>query len=196
MNASAVILAGGKSSRMGFDKSLLPLGQQSMIERIIELIRPLFDELIIVSNKENKYAIPGVKEVVDIFPNKGPLGGIHAGLSAAIHSSVFIISCDMPFFNPQLIQQLFAGSQGFDASVCKINGRLEPLCAFYNQSSLPYIEACLKRDMCAVHEIFAHLWVHYLTEESIYHTMQAEWVFFNVNTPQDYQLLLEAGKVV
>ncbi len=195
MNASAVILAGGKSSRMGFDKSLLQLGEKSMIEHISDRIRPMFKETLIVSNQNNKYGIPDVQEIFDIYVDKGPLGGIHAALSTASYPEVFVISCDMPFIKPLFIERLLAASPGFDVTVFRINGKYEPLCAIYNKSCLPLIEDRLKRDRCSVYQIYPYLRVNYLGEESVDNKMSAERIFFNMNTPQDYQLILASGKV-
>lgn len=103
---TAIILAGGKSSRFGADKTTLPWGNRLIIHHLVEACNKFADEVLIISNQQNKFAIEGVREISDIFKEKGPLGGFHAGMEAARYDKIFFTACNMPLFNLELAQKL------------------------------------------------------------------------------------------
>ena len=101
---------------MGSDKGLLPFGGRRLIQVVLDTLRPLFPEVVIVANDPVAYGAFGVPVVADRIPGKGPLGGIHAALSATRSPHTFCVACDMPFVNPTVVDHLCALAPGYDAS--------------------------------------------------------------------------------
>lgn len=192
MAVTAIILAGGKSKRFQRDKTLLKLMDNKLIiETIVEKCRPLFPRILIISNQENKFNIPGTTELTDFYKHIGPIGGIHAGLSAMDENTAFVTACDMPFFEPTLAKQLLELSDGFDAVVPRNNVYIEPLFAIYKKTALPVIEAAIAQEMYSMINIIETVNTCFLD--------QAQWamnsasntktnIFYNINYPNDYQI--------
>ena len=143
MGVSGMILAGGRSSRMGRDKSLLLFQNQTLVEWTVNKLRLFADDIVIAGNDTAKFNLPGTVEVADVYSGKGPLGGMHAGLMTAKNQYSFTVSCDMPFFNIELPQFLLERSWGFDVVVPQIGKYLEPRCAVYSKNCIKPIEECL-----------------------------------------------------
>ena len=136
--ATAVILAGGSSRRMGFDKQTLSLDGRPLIERTVELLRELFDDIVIVTDRPQLYRDEKVRVTSDVFPGNGPIAGIHAGLLQAKSRFVYVIGCDMPHPELDYINLMKRKLESADASsiagcmMRRDTGCLEPLNAFYN----------------------------------------------------------------
>ena len=192
MDAAAVLLAGGKSSRFGRDKTRLEVRGEPIVARIAGRCRPLCREIFIVSNARDKFGLPGVRELSDLYRDAGPLGGIHAGLSAAGAELVLVVACDMPFFDGGLAAALLEGAAGYDVLVPRIGERLEPLCAVYRRSVLPEVEALLRRGRRSVRGLFPLVRTGYLDCGGP--GLDAALPFYNINRPEDYAAL-EKGAV-
>lgn len=194
--ASGIVLAGGKSSRMGTDKAMLQYHNQSLLSRSVEKLHELFEEVILVTNTTVKYHGPEfntcrIREVYDEFPESGPLAGIHAGLKAASFEWSFVTACDMPFWGPEIVEALTRDQQDFDAVVPSINNRPEPLCAFYRKSCLPAIENHLKNGIGKVTCFYQFVKISYLDIKKIGQAEQlSSHTFSNINTPLDYETIL------
>ncbi|MDD2550044.1 MAG: molybdenum cofactor guanylyltransferase [Bacilli bacterium] len=132
--ATAIILAGGKSSRMGQDKALLPIGNIPLIQHIINQLQEHFDELIIGANNPQLYAFTGLRVVSDLERGKGPLMGIYTCLKASSNQVNFITACDIPEMNINLIRNMInlAGAYGIVVPV-SASGYYEPLYAVYQK---------------------------------------------------------------
>jgi len=191
MSTTGVILAGGKSSRMGQDKSLLTLNNRSLIQKVVSELEGIVDELLIVSNAENKYGFPHIKEISDIFPGMGPLAGIHAGLTAASGDYSFVTACDLPFFDGRLARFLLEQSEGFDIAVPRIEEHLQPLFAVYSKECLAPIEVLLKKGIGKIINFYPEVRVNYVDEDLIKPIVDPNRVFFNVNTLSDYNFILK-----
>jgi len=133
-NITGIILAGGKSSRMGTDKGFLKLNDKLFIEHIIEVLTPYVSELIIVSNNSD-YDIFKLKRVNDIIENAGPLAGVYSGLKASKAERNIVLSCDIPLINSEVISVLIK-EKNSDSEIIQIesNGKTMPLIAIYNKS--------------------------------------------------------------
>jgi len=190
MKASGIILAGGSSSRMGRDKSLMVYNQQTLIERTVNELRKVVDEIVIASNNTSKYGIPGVIEVPDLYPGMGPLAGIHAGLKQIKHQYAFVISCDMPLFRAELAKYLLELSPGYDVVVPQINEYHEPLCAVYSKNCIEPMENCLKAGVKKIYLFYPQVRILMVGREEIEKIGVPEELFYNLNTPEDYRLLL------
>lgn len=196
MEASGIILAGGRSSRMGGDKTLMSYQQETLIERTVKEMKKVADEIIISSNHTAKYGIPGTVEVADIYPGMGPLGGIHAGLLASSKPHAFVVACDMPLFKAELAFYLLERCMAYDVVVPTTRGRWEPLCAVYSRKCIKPIEEHLQAGIRTAYEFYDQVRVLKVSEAQLDKIGQPEEMFYNLNTPEDYKTLCEgkAGK--
>lgn len=140
---TAVILAGGKSSRMGFDKQYIRVKGKLIIEYQLEILRKLFEEVIIVTNKPEEYKSYGCRLVSDELPDFGPLGGIHSGLKASNSQFNYFIACDMPNINSEYIlfmrDRLQSAEPRPEAVVTRFGNWIEPFNAYYSKDLIPAI---------------------------------------------------------
>lgn len=194
---TGMVLAGGKSSRMGVDKALLPLQDQNFLGLRINYLKPLFDEVMLVVDRPGKYHFEGVSEAYDLFTGKGPLGGIHAGLLAARHDWAFVTACDMPYWDVSLVEKLLAERGDEDIVVPRYNGKLEPLLALYRKSCVPAIEDLIKQQHHRIHDLFQQVKTKIVVlDDAESEQTQAAKLFVNVNTPDDYLKLKKSCPVL
>jgi molybdopterin-guanine dinucleotide biosynthesis protein A len=132
-NITAFILSGGKSSRMGTNKALLEIDGKSLIQRMVELLDIIFSTVVISSNDSGLYEFLDKKIIKDIYSERGPLGGIHSTLISTNTIRNYLISCDMPFINKELIKFLCNYESEKDIIVPKADGRIQPLCGIYSK---------------------------------------------------------------
>ncbi|WP_319404074.1 molybdenum cofactor guanylyltransferase [uncultured Anaeromusa sp.] len=187
MAVSGIVLAGGRSMRMGTDKTQLAWGRHTLLEQAVSLLRGVTDEVLVVGNLEGTYCLQGVRQVQDRYAGRGPLGGIHAGLLAAKYEAAIVLSCDMPFVTAKLAAFLVAKSDGFAAVTPRCRGRIEPLCAVYARSCLAVIEGLLQAGENQVRQVFCKVNTCYVEEEALQLFGDTNQLFFNLNTPQDWQ---------
>lgn len=192
MNASevtAIILAGGKSSRFGADKTRLPWGNNLIIHHLAEECKKIAQEVLIISNHQNKFAMDGVREISDFFKGRGPLGGFHAGLQEARYDTVFFTACDMPLFNGDLAQKLLTKIQDGVQGALPIHGdKTEPLfSALYRPAALPAARALLEQDKRRLMDFFKQL-------NTVYVECPDSDFQFNLNHQEDYQSFLAANQ--
>jgi molybdopterin-guanine dinucleotide biosynthesis protein A len=186
---TAIILAGGKSTRFRQDKTLLKLdGAGLLIERIVDRCRGLFDEILIMSNQKNKFGIKGTTEVLDVFPGLGPIGGIHGGLRFMKGERALVAACDMPFFDISLAEKLLALSEGCEAVVPRDGERFQPLFAVYKKSSLPVFEAHISGGTRKLLEVIQNLRTRYVDRDEweVTEENKGKDIFYNINYQKDY----------
>ena len=186
---SGVILAGGLSRRLGRDKALVSISDQPLIQRVIERVEQLSQEIVVVVADQNRAAdLPLAKEhrvVLDRYPGTGSLGGIFSGLDAASNGWTLVVACDMPFLNLALLRRMMALTEDADAVVPLIDGRPEPTHALYSKACLPFIEPRLISGDLKISGFYDQVRVRYLSEEDVA-ALDPEFLsFFNVNTPED-----------
>ncbi|MCQ6280322.1 molybdenum cofactor guanylyltransferase [Bacillus sp. EB600] len=193
MDAGVIILAGGKSSRMGTNKALLKINDMTNIERILTNISPVFPNPILVTNDTKAYHFLGLKTVSDYFPGKGPLAGIHAGLIASSAEVNVVIACDMPFVSAELAVVLVKNSRDYDAVVPVIGGRQHPLFAVFKKKLAVRIEDHINRNRLSMKDLLNQLNVLYLTEEDLQvgASSSFEKLFYNMNHPYEYEEALQ-----
>jgi molybdopterin-guanine dinucleotide biosynthesis protein A len=189
MKAAAIILSGGKSSRMGTNKALLKINEKTNVERIADSLKEHFDDIILVTNDPEQYRFLGVKIVVDHFPGMGPLAGIHAGLMASAYETNFTVACDMPFVSGEIARALVNKCNDYDAVVPVINGKQQTLCAVFKKKTAGQAAQCIEEKRLAIKGLLEHLNVLYITEKDLqaYSSMDLERVFFNMNKPGEYE---------
>jgi molybdopterin-guanine dinucleotide biosynthesis protein A len=181
-----MILAGGKSSRLGVDKGLIKLdGTLTIVESIIASLASLFDEILIVTNDRSLYeGFPAVV-VEDLVEGKGPLGGIYSGLSASSHDLNFVVACDMPFMNLGLVNYIVRKPPDFDVVIPEIDGKLEALFARYSKRALPTISSHLDRDQLCVQDLLEGLPTLRIASDEIGRFDPEHLTFFNINNRED-----------
>lgn len=182
---SGVVLAGGKSRRMGFNKAFLKFGPQHLIERIVATLKEVFTENILVADSPELYWNLGLPVVTDIFPGCGPLSGIHAGLVYTNTPYIFVVACDMPFVTAQFILFLLGQAAGYEVIVPQINEQTEPLCAVYHKGCLPVVEKGLKAGQYKVTDFFQAVKVKYIAQEKFSYMDEEHIIFTNLNTRND-----------
>jgi molybdopterin-guanine dinucleotide biosynthesis protein A len=151
------ILAGGKSSRMGSDKSLLPLAGVPLIERIALVMREVFESVVVVSDRRDEYKFLGLSILQDIKKDSGPLGGIHAALVQTKADHLFVVACDMPFVSAELIRHVVSAESGANATVPTMNGQLQPLCGLYSRTCLAIVERSLNNETYKLQSVLEEL---------------------------------------
>ena len=185
-NVTGILLAGGKSSRMGKDKALIKYGNETFMSNSLKKLHKLFDEVIVVADNIEKYNIENAKIIQDIYPKMGPMGGIHAALKAAKNDWIFVIPCDMPMWQPFLVEEILKYRLDYDIVVPLINDHMEPLFALYKKTCIPGLEECLNKNIIKVLELYPLVKTNYLELEKVYNEVdQCDKNFFNINTPED-----------
>lgn len=183
---SAIILAGGKSIRMGCDKTQLILGGRTLIDNVISKLIPVFSELIICGPTNALSVNEGIKYVNDIFSGKGPAGGLYTGL---YHSSMevnFVTACDIPEINTNIIKYMECKLGNYDASVIKVNGFVEPLFGFYKKRILSLLKNNIENGIYKITDLFKQIDVRFITDEELKEIEPEFKGLLNINTPEDY----------
>jgi len=183
---AGVVLAGGRASRMGGrDKAFAAVDGEPIAVRAVRVFRELFPQVLISTNRPERFQGLGVETVADRFPGRGPLAGIHAALLASRYPHVFVAACDMPGLDPDVIRFLLARVGRADAVVPCWEGDIEPLHAVYAASALPDIEASLRAGRNAVRDVLRSLRVDYVSEAEMRAVRGAARSLTNVNTPEE-----------
>jgi FdhD protein len=191
---TGVILAGGLCSRMGSNKALLPHHGCRFIEGIYRTLSELFEEMIVVTNTPEQYQFLPCPKVPDIYPGKGVLAGIHAGLSRSKDPAIFVVACDMPYLNGELIRHLISLSEGVDMVYPMSAGGFEPLHSLYGKGCLPALEDLLQSDERRVKALLPRVRVREVAAEEVARFDPEFKSFININTPDDYYKLRSAEK--
>ncbi|WP_256757407.1 molybdenum cofactor guanylyltransferase [Cohnella sp. WQ 127256] len=197
---SGVIIAGGKNRRMGGShKALLLFQNERLIHRQIRQLKQICDEIILVTN-EPKTFLPlidsDVRIITDYYCDKGPLAGIHAGLSLAQYPDVWLVGCDMPFLSARAAQFMLdlKRQSDNDAVIPYIDGRLHPLHGIYDKRSVNLIPSLLNKGQYRVGG-FLDIIPHLSVEKSTFLDNQIDTNFvINVNTPEEYEQSLFLDK--
>lgn len=181
-NAAAIILAGGKSSRMGRDKSLLSTCNLSLIGKIVCQLKDHFPEIIIGANDEEKYRFLNLPVIPDLEKGKGPLMGIYSTLLSSKHEINFVVACDIPDINMKYVKELIRQAESHQIVIPTWkDGKHEPLFAVYTKSILNNIKYLLEAGHRKISLLFEQVDVKYLPLPD-----NIKW-YRNLNTPEDYQ---------
>jgi molybdenum cofactor guanylyltransferase len=187
---TGVLLAGGKSRRMGFDKRFLKLGGETLLRRALSVYERLFTEiLVIVAEPIPELVDIGHQIVTDVIPNCASLGGLYTGLSVAGHPRVFAGACDMPFLNPAVIGHLLSYCDD-DVVMPKLSTGLQPMHAVYSKMCLPHFERMMAMHNLSIQTVLDnHELKSRLVPEEILRTFDPPLLsFLNLNTPEDAEL--------
>jgi molybdenum cofactor guanylyltransferase len=188
---SAIVLAGGRSSRMGQAKALLPFAGEPLIAHIVGSLKELFAEIVVVVAPDQKIPALPVTLVRDEVAYQGPVSGIYHGLKAAKSDVSFVGSCDVPFLNRTLISYLCSQIRDHDVVVPYWEGRYQPLFAVYRKDVTSYLHAQLQRGELRPIFLFDKVRTRKIEEEEIRRFDPEGLSFLNMNTPEDYEAALQ-----
>ena len=150
MAEAGIVLCGGKSTRMGSSKALLPFGSETMLQRVVRLLGEVVSPIVVVAAADQDLpALP--RDVIvtrDERDARGPLEGLRAGLKALPPhvDAVYVTSCDVPLLIPNFVRQMLELAHGYDIAVMEIDGFTHPLSAVYRRATLPFVEDLLAKD--------------------------------------------------
>lgn len=183
---ASAILAGGLATRMGgIAKGLIEVDGRTIIDRQLDVLRGLFDELILIANDPEPYRRFGLRIVGDERPGCGPLGGLQAALRAVRSERLFLCACDMPALSADAVRLVAAADETADVVVPVVDGRPEPLHARYRKACLPAIERKLSEERYKVIGFFADVRVVEIPEAELRRVDPALSFLRNVNAPED-----------
>jgi len=185
---TGVILAGGKSSRMGKDKALLPYKGKPLIQTVLERMRTVFSKVVVSVQPDDAFGDLKVDRVADHYPGSGPLGGITSVMEKG-EEHIFCVACDMPFVNPGLMEYI-CSLDGFDAVIPVWQDRLQVLHALYSRTMLPLFQAALQGGQLRISDAFSKANIRYIPDREIRNIDPDGASFSNLNTPADYEELL------
>ena len=184
--ATLIVLAGGRSARMGRDKSLLPVGGKPMIQHIVERLGPHFEQVLISADEPGKYRFLETPVIPDGVRGQGPIAGMVAALQAARNDLTMVVACDIPNVAGTFAERLLWEAEGVDAVVPTADGYLEPLCAVYRRSAIPVARAALARGEHRIRSLYEQL------RTRLVETGRAERLL-NLNTPAEYEAYRNTG---
>ena len=189
-DVTGVLLAGGKSRRMGEDKRYLVVGEHTLLERGLAVLRSIFQEVVVVIAQDSPALDVDARIVRDLVPDCGSLGGLYTGLTEATTPYIFVVACDMPFLDRAVISQFASRRTSADIVMAKLEGRVHPMHALYSKRCLPIIEQMVLARQLKIQKILSceSLLVQYVTEADLAGIDPSGRSFQNVNTPEDLEV--------
>jgi molybdopterin-guanine dinucleotide biosynthesis protein A len=195
--AGGIVLCGGKSSRMGTSKALLPFGPETMLQRVVRLLREVVAPIVVVAASDQE--LPGLPADVivtrDEQQGRGPLEGLRAGLKAlpADVDAAYVTSCDVPLLEIGFVRQMLDLARGHDIAVMEIDGFTHPLSAIYRRTTLPDVERLLAQDRLRPAFLFDAVKTRRVRPDEITADPNLR-TLRNLNTREDYErALADAG---
>lgn len=185
---SGIVLAGGKSGRMGVDKRRVMFSGVSLLELSVNRLRSITDEIIVVTRAEENLDIQGVRFVSDVEKNRGPLIGLFSGLSEMNNSYALVTPVDTPLISTEFLNYLKEKAPGYDIAVPRWKRGIEPLVAVYSKNVIPAMEEWIRDEKKPAPHLFVegtNLRVRFIEEDEILKFGNPEILFFNINTEED-----------
>lgn len=184
-NVTGILLAGGKSRRMGMDKARLEIDGEMLFVRSLSLLQRYFPTVLIAGDRPD-LAQPGVRILPDIYPGSA-LGGLYTGLQAAQTDWIFVAPCDMPYPDDRLAKLLLDQRNGFDAVVPRTPNGYEPVFAVYHRNCLPHMEEMLRNNQPRIYDFYQLISIRYLD----WHQMPDGWerALLNLNHPEQLEMI-------
>jgi molybdopterin-guanine dinucleotide biosynthesis protein A len=198
MPVTGVILAGGKSRRMGRDKAFLPFGTGMLVERVIEVLRQVTEDVILITNTPELYQRFGLPMFSDVIPEAGSLGGVYTGLVSVKTSYSLCLACDMPFVKPAFLRFLCEMAAEADVVIPRNAEDFQPLCAVYSQVCQEPIRQKIDAGRLKITGFFDQVRVRVIEGELLTRYDPHDAMFFNANTPEEYERarqMLESGEL-
>ena len=184
---SAYILAGGRSSRMGSDKAFLELRGRTLLARTLDLAKSVTERVKIIGDP-NKFASFG-PAIADVFPDHGPLGGIHAALADSQTQWNLILGVDLPFLDALLLKYLVKAAAASNAvvTVPRLGDYYQTLCAIYSKQFALLAERALEENRNKIDALFAKIPLRVIDEQELAAAGFHAILFRNLNTPEDWE---------
>ena len=184
-DTTGVLLAGGRSRRMGHDKTRIEIGGRPLLYRSLDLLRKYFATILIAGNRPD-LTHPDIPSIPDIYPGSA-LGGLYTGLDSAQTDWIFVVPCDMPYPDPRILELLINYRNGYDAVVPRTPQGYEPVFALYHKSCLPHMKSMLQQGQYRIYDFYQSINVHYLEWQH----MPEGWErsLLNINTPEQLEQL-------
>jgi molybdenum cofactor guanylyltransferase len=197
MAQAGIVLCGGKSTRMGSPKALLPFGSETMLQRVVRLLGEVVEPIVVVAAADQDLPPLPVDVIVtrDECEARGPLEGLRAGLKALPPSidSAYVTSCDVPLLVPDFVREMIDLARDYDIAVMEIDGFTHPLSAVYRRATLPFVEELLARDRLRPAFLFEAVNTRRVRPEEMTSDPELR-TLRNLNTPEDYEgALADAG---
>jgi molybdopterin-guanine dinucleotide biosynthesis protein A len=199
---TGVILSGGKSLRMGLNKSLLKIHGKTIIEYLVELMQNIFSKVILITNSPDEYRFLNLEMFEDIYKNYGPLAGIHSGLVNSSTKRNFIISCDVPLMTEQMIRYLVDYSTDKLITIAKADGYIQQLVGIYNRDIIVTAEDILEKGKlvkernsdqqrrgCKVLSLVNQVGAEIINTDSL--SFYIPDTYFNMNNTEDLNIVKE-----
>jgi molybdopterin-guanine dinucleotide biosynthesis protein A len=186
---SVCIQAGGESRRMGQDKALMPFLGDPLIQRVVDRMTPIANEVLITANSPDDYRFLGLGLFADLIPGRGALGGLYTALVSAKFPLTAVVACDMPFASPTLIEAMsrLIVQEDVDVVIPDSGGGLEPMHAvFRREACIPAIKSAIDNDRWKLISWFPQVKVRVLKPEEVAQYDPAGLAFWNLNTPEDF----------
>ena len=183
---TSIVLTGGGSSRLGGNKALQIVGGKSLLQRVIERVTLISDQILVIGSPHQR-GFPvdsGIEYREDLYPGKGPLGGIYTGLLASKSVYNLVVACDLPFLNVELLRYLIRLSPGFDAVVPRV-GKVQPLHAVYSKNCLDAVKVQVEHNLLKISRFLDSVNVRYVEETECRSIDRQLLSFFNVNSRAD-----------
>lgn len=177
-----LLLAGGKSTRMGVDKGLMLLNGKPMVQYVLDAAAQLMPRILLIANKP-EYQQFGYPVYADIWPETGPMGGIFTGLTHSQTNKNLVLACDTPYLQAPALRILLNHCAEFTITVATLNGQLEPLFAVYDKKCLSKIEKCLENKVFKLQNLIDSCG-NMVKKVEMSELVPSE-VFRNLNTPED-----------
>jgi molybdenum cofactor guanylyltransferase len=186
-DVTGVLLAGGKSRRMGTDKRFLAVGERPLLERSRIVLSQIFERVCIVIAQDSPLLEAHIPVMRDLIPSSGSLGGMYTGLHQAATPYIFLAACDMPFIHADLVQYMVGQKDDVDIVLAYWNGRPQPTHAVYSRNCLLVVEGLIRSGDLKLQRLLATptLRVRLITEDEIRKVDPDGRSFLNVNTPAD-----------
>lgn len=194
MDATGIILAGGKSKRMKLNKAFVTLNDQPIIEIIMDKFIRYFAETIIISNDPELYQGYGIKVYQDVYPGLGPVSGIHAGLTYAQTEGVFVAACDIPFIKMELVDYMLKRLDKYQTVAVNIDGYPQATAAVYRKDCRDIFTRCIQEDKLKAGWIFRELNTLILEPEDLAWAGNVKEIFYNINNEADLEYARELAR--
>ncbi|WDC84114.1 molybdenum cofactor guanylyltransferase [Caloramator sp. mosi_1] len=188
--STAAILCGGKSSRMGFDKSKLVFNDKLLIEHIAEKLNRVFDDIVFITNDKNKFNT-GFRVIEDVIKDCGPIGAIYTALLNSNSQFVFVVGCDMPFINLDYIRYMkeILDTKEAECLITKKGGYFEPLCSFYSIDIKDKLKESIDKGRFKIMDTIMKCQAIYTSDEEVEKFISEVDMFANLNYKEDLEKL-------
>ncbi|WP_147805139.1 molybdenum cofactor guanylyltransferase [Alkalicoccus halolimnae] len=193
---AGIVLAGGKSSRMGENKALLPISGKTALEHALAAVETVSDKSAVITNEPESLSFLKIPVIEDLHPYEGPMAGMEAAMTSVSAEWYIFTACDMPLIHPDVIRLIKrkTGTENVQAVIPMVDGRLQPLLAGYHQSCLPLIKECLQLEKRSINSLIEKINFDIIT----YHDMieagisqdNIQLSFYNMNNRQEYEWII------